>query len=206
MPKHPKRIDRRLEILGAQAAVALFCAAVHPVAMGEAIFKCGKTYTNVPSGAESAQARQRGCVLVDPSAAPKPGKTQSLALDGSRQIVVPVGQDGRFWVRGSVNGFPVQFVIDPGASAGTGIAVSEEFAARANLIGGAPAQLRSAAGVVDARRIDRVPVTFGPFKVQQATVVVGPLGHKSADAVLGPELLSHFAVTTNDSEMSIVSK
>jgi predicted aspartyl protease len=206
MPKHPKRIDRRLPILGMQAALALLCATLPPSATAQAIFKCGKTYTNVPSDSETSQARQHGCVLVDPATAPKAGATPTLALDGSRQIVVPVGKDGRFWVRGSVNGFPVQFLIDKSATASAGVAVSEEFAARANLIGGMPSSMRSAAGIVDARRIEHVPVTFGPFKVPKATVVVGPLGVKSTDAVLGQELLSHFAVTANDREMTIVSK
>lgn len=100
----------------------------------------------------------------------------------------------------------MQFAIDRAATVNTGVAVSEDFAARANLIGGAPAYIQTAGAGTDARRIERVPMTFGPFQVPQATVVVGPLGGKSTDAVLGPELLSLFDVTANDRELTIVGK
>lgn len=206
MSKH-SRSERALRYLGAQAAIALGVAAAYPVATtaAEPIFKCGKTYTNVPPSARPAQQRSEGCVLVDTAAQPRT-KTTSIAVDGSRQITVPVGQDGRFWVPGTVNGFPVRFVIDKAATVNAGVAVSEDFAARANLIGGSPARMQTAGAVMDARRIERVPMTFGPFSVPQATVVVGSLGRKSTDALLGQELLSLFDVTANDRELTIVGR
>ncbi|MDM0049620.1 TIGR02281 family clan AA aspartic protease [Variovorax sp. J22R115] len=172
-------------------------------AWAEPVFKCGNTYTNVPPG--QGKNAPKGCVLVDNTLQPK-GKVEFIAVDGSKQITVPVGQDGRFWIQGSVNGFPVQFAIDKGATVQAGIAVTENFAARANLIGGAPARIQTAAGVVDGRRIEGVPMTFGPFKVPVSTVLVGPVGRKSTDAVLGQELLSLFDITANDREMTIASK
>jgi len=172
-------------------------------AWAEPVFKCGNTYTNVPPG--QGKNTTKGCVLVDNTPQPK-GKAEFIAVDGSKQITVPVGQDGRFWIRGSVNGFPVQFVIDKGATVHAGVAVTEEFAARANLIGGVPAQMQTAAGVVPGRRIEGVAMTFGPFKVPVSTVLVGPIGSKSTDAVLGQELLSLFDITANDREMTIASK
>jgi predicted aspartyl protease len=202
MSKHSKP-KQALQYLGAQAAIALGAVAAYPgAAAAEPIFKCGKTYTNVPP--PSARPA-RGCVLVDTATQPRT-KTTSIAVDGSRHITVPVGQDGRFWVPGTVNGFPVRFVIDKAATVNAGVAVSEDFAARANLIGGSPAHMQTAGAVMDARRIERVPMTFGPFSVPQATVVVGSLGHKSADALLGQELLSLFDVTANDRELTIVGR
>jgi len=194
---------RRLGVPMAMA-MALGAAAVQPAA-AEPVFKCGKAYTNVPADARSAKGRSNDCVLVETTGQPK-GRSDNIALDGSRQITVPVGQDGRFWIRGSVNGFPVLFVIDRTSTAHAGVAVSEDFAARANLIGGTPATLQTAGAGTEARRIEGVPMTFGPFRVPQATVVVGPLGGKSTEAVLGPELLSLFDVTANDRELTIVGK
>jgi predicted aspartyl protease len=206
MSKHSKS-KQALRYLGAQAAIALGVVVAYPVAAtaAEPIFKCGKTYTNVPPSARPAQQRSEGCVLVDTAAQPKT-KATNIAVDGSRQITVPVGQDGRFWVPGTVNGFPVRFVIDKAATVNAGVAVSEDFAARANLIGGSPAHMQAAGAVMDARRIERVPITFGPFSVPQATVVVGSLGRKSTDALLGQELLSLFDVTANDRELTIVGR
>jgi predicted aspartyl protease len=202
-----KHLESRhvLRSLGAQAAMALAVVGMHPHAASEPVFKCGKTYTNVPPSARQPQARSEACVLVDTSNQPK-GKTTNIAVDGSRQITVPVGQDGRFWIPGTVNGFPVRFVIDKAATVNAGVAVTEDFAARANLIGGAPAHMQAAGAVMDARRIERVPMTFGPFSVPQASVVVGSLGRKSTDALLGQELLSLFDVTANDRELTIVGR
>jgi predicted aspartyl protease len=202
----PKQASARQALwnFGTRAAMALAVLALQP-AVAEPIFKCGKTFTNVPPGSQPAQVRSRDCALVDTAAPPK-ARTERIDIDGSRLITVPVGQDGRFWIRGTVNGFPVQFVIDRTAAVNAGVAVSEDFAARANLIGGTPAYIQTAGAATDARRIERVPMTFGPFRVPQATVVVGPLGGKSTDAVLGPELLSLFDVTANDRELTIVGK
>jgi len=204
MPKH-RGSGQALRRIGAQVAMVLGVVALQP-AVAEPIFKCGKAYTNVPADAGPGKARSGDCVLVEPGGRAR-GKNENISLDGSNQITVPVGQDGRFWIRGTVNGFPVQFVIDRTATVSAGVAVSEDFAARANLIGGTPAYIQTTTGAgTDARRIERVPMTFGPFRIQQATVVVGPLGGKSTDAVLGPELLSLFDVTANDRELTIVGK
>lgn len=197
---------RRLRRAAVHAALLLGTATLLPAAAADVIFKCGKSYTNIPSAAGGpSQAAPRGCVLVDAAALPQ-GKAQRIAIDGTRQVTVPVGQDGRFWIRGSVNGFPVQFAIDRGATIQTGVAVTEDFAARANLIGGVPTHVPGSAGGTDARRIEGVALTFGPFKVRQATVVVGSLGSKSYEALLGPELLSLFDVTANEREMTITSR
>jgi len=203
---NPSKFKQALRHLGVRAAAAAFCVvAMQPAAAAEPVFKCGQTYTNVPHGEGPAKAGSRGCVLVDTADQSK-DKTEKIALDGSRQITVPVGQDGRFWIRGSVNGFPVQFVIDKAATVHAGVVVSEAFAARANLIGGAATSVQTSGGGMDARRMERVPMTIGPFRVPQATVFVGSLGGRSDAALLGQELLSLFDVTANDREMTLVSK
>ena len=203
---NPSKFRHALRYLGVPAAATAFCVvAMQSAAAAEPVFKCGNTYTNVPLGEGSAKLPGRGCVLVDTAGQPK-GKTEKISVDGSRHITVPVGQDGRFWIRGSVNGFPVQFVIDKAATVNAGVVVTEDFAARANLIGGAPAHVQTASGVIEARRIASVPMTVGPFRMPQATVLVGSLGGKSDAALLGQELLSLFDITSNDREMTLGSK
>jgi gag-polyprotein putative aspartyl protease len=195
-----------LRRLAGRAALAACVLVLPSAAAAEPIFKCGKTYTNLPPGSSQSQLKSSGCVLVDPAGGPRSAKSQDIAIDGSRQITVPIGEDGRFWIRGSVNGFPVQFVIDQGATVDAGVVVTEDFAARANLIGGAPAHVQTRGGVIEGRRIQGIPASFGPFRIPQTTVVVGPLGSKSSTALLGQDLLSLFEVTANDREMTIVSK
>jgi aspartyl protease family protein len=204
MSNAPK-LQHALRYIGVLASIAFCATAMQPAAAEQPIFKCGSTYTNVPPGQGPAQARTGACVLVDPAKRPG-GSADNLTIDGSRHITIPVGQDGRFWIRGSVNGFPVQFVIDKGSTVRAGIAVTEDFAAQANLIGGASTHVQTTAGVMEARRLERVPVTIGPFRMLQAPVFVGSLGGKSDAALLGQEVLSLFDVTANDREMTISSK
>ena len=111
-----------LRLPGAQAAMAVCLLVLQPAA-AQPIFKCGKTYTNVPAAEGPAQQKSRGCMLVDPER-PHAGKPADIAIDGSRQVTVPIGQDGRFWITGSVNGFPVQFVIDKASTVQAGVAVT----------------------------------------------------------------------------------
>jgi predicted aspartyl protease len=204
MSNHSSCNPKRRGAMALAATVSCFVLLQSPVS-AEPVFRCGKTYTNVPSTQSATKGVPKGCVLVDTTNQPQ-GKGEFISVDGSRQVTVPVGQDGRFWIRGTVNGFPVQFVIDKDATVHAGVAVTEDFAARANLIGGSPAHIQTAGGIVDGRRIERVAMTFGPFKVPVSTVLVGPIGGKSADAVLGQELLSLFEITTNDREMTIASR
>lgn len=207
LPCSPTR--RALHLLGLQAAVALSLAAALPAAdAAEPIFRCGKTYTNVQPGAGRGPTAGPDCVLLEP-VAPSSARTPRIAVDGSRALTVPVGTDGRFRVPGAVNGFPVQFVLDRDAALHAGALVSEDFAAKANLIGGMPVHVRTGGGDgggTAGRRIEGVPMRFGPFLLRQPTVVVDSLGGRGSAALLGQDLLSLFEVTVNEREMTIVAK
>lgn len=184
------------------AACAVFASTAPSPAAAQPVFKCGKTYTNVSPTQGPQQLRARGCTLVDTTDRTR----EPIAIDGSNQITIPVGKDGRFWVRGSVNGFPVQFMIDNGATNASGVAVSEEFASHANLIGGNPAFIQTAGGSVATRRLDRVPLTIGPFRLPQATVFVGAVSSRADEAILGRSVLEFFDVAADDTKMTIKSR
>ena len=109
--------------------------------------------------------------------------------DGS--LVIPRGSDGHFHVAGSINGQPVRFMVDTGASL---VVVTEALAQRAGLEGGQATQFRTANGVRSGRVVKAQSVALRSFVVTGATVGVGYTGENSEDALLGQNFLQHFDV------------
>ena len=55
---------------------------------------------------------------------------QALVVAGGKEVRVPMAIDGHFWVEGDVNGLPVKFLVDSGATMTT---ISRADAAQARL-------------------------------------------------------------------------
>ena len=111
------------------------------------------------------------------------------AADGA--LVIPRGSDGHFRVAGSVNGQPVLFMVDTGASL---IAVTDALAQQAGLSGGQVTQFRTANGVRSGRIVAAQSVAVGTFVVSGLRVGTGYTGQTAGDALLGQNFLQHFEV------------
>ena len=111
------------------------------------------------------------------------------AADGT--LVIPRGSDGHFHVAGSINGQPVRFLVDTGASL---VVVTEALAQRAGLAGGRAMQFQTANGVRQGRVVKAQAVAVQSFAVTGLTVGVGYTGENSEDALLGQNFLQHFEV------------
>lgn len=82
--------------------------------------------------------------------------------------------DGHFWVDGQVNGNPMRFLIDSGA---TITALSEESARSAGLNidqSGYPMILQTANGPIEARRSSIATLEVGPLRASDLSIVVSP--------------------------------
>ena len=112
-----------------------------------------------------------------------------VAADGA--LVIPRGSDGHFRVAGSINGQPVRFMVDTGASL---IAVTDALAQRAGLVGGQVTQFRTANGVRQGRVVVAQSVAVGPLVVSGLRVGTGYTGEAAGDALLGQNFLQHFDV------------
>ncbi|MDD2712300.1 MAG: retropepsin-like aspartic protease [Simplicispira sp.] len=112
-----------------------------------------------------------------------------VAADGA--LVIPRGSDGHFHVAGSINGQPVVFMVDTGASL---IAVTDALAQQAGLAGGQVTQFRTANGVRQGRAVVAQSVTVGNFVVSGLRVGTGYTGQAAGDALLGQNFLQHFEV------------
>lgn len=124
---------------------------------------------------------------------PKP-----VTITASGDLVIPKSRDGHFYATGSVNGRPVTFMVDTGASL---VTVSAPFAHGAGIGAGVPTVFKTANGDLEGRIVSDVPVTLGPIRVSGVRVGVGLVGGDANDALLGQSFLSKFDVLLSQEQM-----
>lgn len=108
-------------------------------------------------------------------------------IEGS-ETIIPLAPDGHYWLVANVNGVPVRFLVDTGA---TLTALSTSDAARAGLeprAGGLPVMLGTANGTVTAELTTVTSLSFGNIEARGLDAVIAPnLGQTN---VLGMNFLS----------------
>ncbi len=119
-------------------------------------------------------------------------------ISANGDLVIKRAPDGHFYVAGQVNGKPVKFLVDTGASL---VGVSDKFAQKAGLTGGEPTVFRTANGELAGRIIANVPISVGPIAVSGIRVGIGLEGHEVSDALLGQNFLSKFDVLLRQDQM-----
>ncbi len=118
-------------------------------------------------------------------------------------LEIPRDRDGHFRVQGSINGVPVQFMVDTGASI---ISITDKTSERAQLPEGVPMMFQTANGTREGtmRRAERVEV--GPFTVNNLRVGTGYTGESERDALLGQNFLRYFDVTMERDVMRLKAR
>lgn len=119
-------------------------------------------------------------------AVPQIGLPEQVVEGGETRV--PLAPDGHFWLRAQVNGEPVAFMVDTGA---TLTAVSSQVAERTGLeprTGGIPIRLNTANGTISADITTIDEMRFGNVAARGLDAVIAPnLGETS---VIGMNLLS----------------
>lgn len=114
------------------------------------------------------------------------------------EVRVPAHRDGHFYLDGDINGAPVRFLVDTGASY---VAVGQSVAAAAGVSGGNSAVFETAAGQVVGRVVPKQHVRAACFDLPDVTVAVNPgLG---ATALLGQNVLRRFEVVQTRQELRL---
>lgn len=116
--------------------------------------------------------------------------------DGVAEVTATVSPDGHFYIDGSVNGAPVRFMVDTGASYVT-LGVADAGSAR--LSGGVAARFDTAGGTVEGKVFRDQVVRADCLEVSGATVAVNPL--LGDVALLGQNFLRHFEVVQRDRQL-----
>ncbi len=110
--------------------------------------------------------------------------------DASHEIVIPVSRDGHYYLDGAVNGAPVRFMIDTGASY---VSVGAEFARSVGLPEGIPGYFSTANGTVEGRLVKNQTVKADVFELSGLAVAVMPAYR--GDGLLGQNFLRHFEIS-----------
>lgn len=110
-------------------------------------------------------------------------------VSGSREIVIPAGPGGHFVTQGSINGRPVNFMVDTGA---TLIALGQAEADRLGIAwrSGEPGMVQTANGSAAAYRVTLARVRVGEVEINQVQAVVVP--QSMPMVLLGNSFLSRF--------------
>jgi aspartyl protease family protein len=119
-----------------------------------------------------------------------PPPVARVLAEGRQEIVIPASRNGHYYVDGAVNGVPLVFMIDTGA---TYVSVDAEFASRARLPQGIPGYFNTANGSVEGRVVKNQTVKIDAFEVSGLSVAVMPA--RAEEGLLGQNFLRQFEVS-----------
>jgi clan AA aspartic protease (TIGR02281 family) len=111
-------------------------------------------------------------------------ETPPAQVVGSGSIELSRARDGHFHIDGAIQGAPVRFLIDTGAST---VSISQALAARIGLDCQAAAIFRTANGTVQGCSSRVSELEFGPFRIGNAAVAILP--DLTSEALLGMNAL-----------------
>ncbi len=101
------------------------------------------------------------------------GLSDPAPVTGAGSVRIRLSPDGHFWARATINGVERRMLIDSGATV-SAISESTAQAAGIDYARGAPVQVSTANGVVDARRARAEKVAVGALSTEDLTVFVAP--------------------------------
>lgn len=102
---------------------------------------------------------------------PEPGSYQSSVAGGVAEVVLQENELAHYLADGSINGEPVRFLVDTGASS---VALSRSLAQRIGVEATARTQVSTANGVVNAGAARLDSVQLGPIEVRDVLAVIVP--------------------------------
>ncbi len=182
--------------LGPSTALLVIDGQVKPVKVGERVGGV-KLLALTPGGADIERDGQR--YQLGLGATPV-ALGQSSSGAGASRVVLFAGSGGHFVTDGSVNGLPLRFMVDTGA---TLVSLSETDAARlgVNFRSGRRVPFNTANGVVTAHIVSLNKVKVGEVEVYgvDAAVVPGAL----PVALLGNSFLTRFQMRRENDKLTL---
>lgn len=163
-----------------------------------------------PGGVEVVSADSRGAVLRVGGVERSYGLSREYsgadyAAPEKTQLSVAKGVGGHYWIAGSINGQPVQFLVDTGA---TSVAINENQARRLGIdyrAAGQPLLVNTASGTAKAWRVRLNSVKVGSIDVLGVEAVVLE-GESPSEALLGMSFLGRVSWREDQGVLRLESK
>lgn len=116
---------------------------------------------------------------------------RQLQIAAGTDLVLKRSGDGHYIFPGTINGQPVSFLLDTGA---TLVSVPAHLAGELGLKAGAPQQSLTANGTVTTRATRVDALAFGPFDLRGVPASLNP-GMAGDQVLLGMSVLKHLEFT-----------
>ncbi|MHB1370930.1 MAG: retropepsin-like aspartic protease family protein [Pseudomonadaceae bacterium] len=163
-----------------------------------------------PGGVEVVSADSRGAVLRVGGVERSYGLSREYSGAGyaapeKTQLSVAKGVGGHYWIAGSINSQPVQFLVDTGA---TSVAINENQARRLGIdyrAAGQPLLVNTASGTAKAWRVRLSSVKVGAIDVLGVEAVVLE-GESPSEALLGMSFLGRVSWREDQGVLRLESK
>lgn len=182
--------------LGSSKALLLINGQPHTVAVGGTVG--GVTLRRLGDGEAEVEVGGRVSVLRLGAAPARVGGGSSVG--GGTEIVLPAGPGGHFTTQGLINGKPVQFMVDTGA---TVVAMSQSEAQRIGVDWkrGRRGLTQTAGGIVPVHAVNLNSVRVGDVEVYNVDAVVVP--SEMPIVLLGNSFLSRFSMRRDGDVMRL---
>ena len=129
----------------------------------------------------------------------------AYATPSKTQLSVAKGTGGHYWIAGAINGQPIQFLVDTGA---TSVAINEDQARRLGIdyrVDGRPMVVSTASGAAKAWRIHLNSVKVGAIEVLGVDAVIVE-GGSPTEALLGMSFLGRVSWREEQGVLVLESK
>lgn len=111
--------------------------------------------------------------------------------NGIREVVLQRNRYGHYVTSGMINGKPVTFMLDTGA---TGVAISDEVARQLGLKKGRPFPTQTANGIATSYAVNLDRVSVGTIELRDVSAGITP-GLQTDEVLLGMSFLKHIEFT-----------
>ena len=137
--------------------------------------------------------------LLDQRHNPNQQLESSVSAGGQQQVVLERNAYGHYVATGSINGQPVQFLVDTGA---TYLGIPAAVAQRLQLKGGVPSSSHTAGGVVRSFIIKLDSVSLGVIQRRGVTASVIP-DMPGEEVLLGMSFLKDLEIVQSGNTMTL---